>query len=237
MALQDKLKTKAARAIELGAALSTIAVGIAVLTMIVVRYVWSSELPDRAREGAAIVGQEIGVGRHLKGSPDAKVVIVEFSDFECRFCRVYARDQYHVVMKELVASGQAAYAFRHFPLDVIHPRAFAGSLAAECAGEQGKFWEMHDVLFRGTLGDDQIRAHVAALGLDGTAFEACQARNNRDPVLQDMEDAKRAGVNGTPTFFVGVAGPQGTVRVTQVLHGAQGLAALTAAVRAAAPAS
>jgi protein-disulfide isomerase len=240
MALQDKLIGNTTRgaaiggAADLAASLATIIVALAVVTTIGMRYLWPGGPADREPDVAAMaVGSEVSLGRHVKTNPQATVAIVEFSDFECRFCRLYARDQYHVVMKELVDTGLADYAFRHLPLDVIHPRAFAAGVAAECAGEQGRFWDMHDVLFRQTLSDEEIRKQATGVGLDGAAFDACLRRDGRGPILGDLEDAKRLGVAGTPTFLVGVKRPEGQIKVTHVLLGAQGVSALKAAVEAA----
>lgn len=238
MALQDELMAKTARAAEVGASVVTLAVAIAVLMTVVSRYAWSDG-PDAGRPGeeAVAVGVEVSLGPHVKGSAEAKVAILEFSDFECQFCRVYARDQYLVVAKELVDTGQANYAFRHFPLDVIHPRAFMASQAAQCAGEQGRFWEMHDALFSQTLSDAQIRQHAVKVGLESPAFDACMAADSRTLILEDLADGQRVGVVGTPTFLIGVKRPGGKMRITSVLHGRQGISAITAAVEAAAAVS
>jgi protein-disulfide isomerase len=236
MALQDRVTARAARVAECAASAVTIAVGVAVLTTAVSRYVWGGgdSRGGGPADRAATAGEEVSVGRHIKGDPNAKVVILEFSDFECQFCRKYARGQYSVVMRDLVETGKAAYAFRHLPLDVIHPRALVAGVAAECAGEQGRFWEMHDALFGGALSDAAIGKHAEDLGLDRHAFTACLARDSRQGIQADLDDARRLGVAGTPTFLVGVSRPAGRMKVTQVLHGAQGLSAITAAVDAAA---
>jgi protein-disulfide isomerase len=95
--------------------------------------------------------------------------------------------------------------YRHFPLDSIHPHARPAAEASMCAGEQDRFWEFHDLLFANTkaLSDDDLAGYAEQLSLDAEVFQACIAEGRfRDAVQQDLDDGRRAGVSGTPSFFV-----------------------------------
>ena len=135
------------------------------------------------------------------GGKDAKVVIHEFSDFECPYC---SRG------KEIVGQIKSAYGdkvkivFRHFPLP-MHSNAKPASLAAVCAQEQGKFWEMHDLLFENQreLTAANFDKWATSLSLDMAKFKACQTNPASEKALnKDKEEADKVGVNSTPTFFV-----------------------------------
>lgn len=137
-----------------------------------------------------------------RGPADAPVMIVEFSDYQCPYCR-RAQDTLRQVMAKY--PGRVAHAFRDFPLDEIHPRARAAAEAARCAGEQGKFWEYHTRLFErfGQLDRATLEAHAAELGLEAEKFKAClDTGKYRDAIQHDLEEGQRLGVEGTPAFFV-----------------------------------
>ena len=140
------------------------------------------------------------------GDPDAPVTIVEFSDFQCPFCqRAYS------VVKQLLAKypDQVKLAYRDFPLRQIHPQADAAAAASRCAGEQGKFWQFHDRLFESNLPLSQpsYLEHATQLGLDATQFSECVLSDRFVALIeQDLQAGSRAGVSGTPAFFInGVA--------------------------------
>ena len=140
-----------------------------------------------------------------KGPPDAKVLIVEFSDFQCPACRVAEPP-----LRRLLAldEGKVRFVFKNFPLR-MHQWAKAGAVAAECAGRQGKFWEYHDRLYdrqdewTNEKSEDILAGYALDLGLDAAAWRECR----RDPaaaaaVAADMKDGGDAWVGSTPTFFV-----------------------------------
>jgi protein-disulfide isomerase len=163
-------------------------------------------------------------GAPFKGTPNARVVIVEFSDYQCPFCARHVRETVPEIERAYVRTGKVRYVFRDFPLESIHPQAFQAAEAARCAGEQGKFWEMHDRLFahQNALGSEDLLAHGEALGLDLRRFRRClQERRFAERVRRDLREGQQAGVRGTPSFFVGIAAPGGKVRVARVLRGAQ----------------
>jgi protein-disulfide isomerase len=137
----------------------------------------------------------------VRGNPKAPVTIVEFSDFQCPYC-VRARPTVKRVRE--VYGDKVRFVFRHFPLD-FHPQAQKAGEAAACAGEQGKFWEMHDLLWANTskLQVADLKAHGAALGLDAPAFGQClDSGRYAGLVERDTEAGQGYGVSGTPAFFV-----------------------------------
>jgi protein-disulfide isomerase len=138
----------------------------------------------------------------LRGNVHAPVTIVEFSDFQCPFCR---REE--VVLKELLAKykGKVSLAYRDFPLPQIHPQAEMAAEAARCAGERGKFWEYHDLLFTDPprLDKTSLIGDARSLGLDEDQFSACLTTQKFKPQIDaDAQAASRLGVDGTPTFFI-----------------------------------
>jgi protein-disulfide isomerase len=138
---------------------------------------------------------------HRLGPADAPVQLVVYSDFQCDFCRQLAP-----VLHRLHAEFPhgVAVIFRNFPLDV-HPRAFPAAIAAECAAEQGAFWEYHDKLFAegGNLDDAHFVALAASLGLDQPRFTAClNSPKPRQQVEADLREAAALNIPGTPTAFL-----------------------------------
>lgn len=148
------------------------------------------------------------------GPEGAKVVIVEFSDFQCPFCRSFWRDTLNRIKSEYIDSGKSVkFVYRDFPLTSLHPMAVKYAEAGECARDQGKFWEMHDKIFeeqdklgQGTIGAytaDDVKKWAIELNLNIFSFNQClDSGKYTDEVKKDFEDGTRAGVNGTPTFFI-----------------------------------
>jgi protein-disulfide isomerase len=158
------------------------------------------------------------------GSKNAKVTVVEFSDYQCPFCARYTQNTLPTIMKEYVDAGKVKYVLRDFPIPALHPQAPKSHEAAHCAGEQGKYWEMHHRLFGDIRGQDaeKLTAHARALRLDVKKFEQCLASGRHAATVNKaVEDGQRAGVRGTPTFFVGVSADGRTVQATRMLRGAQ----------------
>lgn len=144
---------------------------------------------------------------NVKGNRDASVVLVEYSDFECPACRTY-----YPVLREIYTEfgDRIAFVYRHFPLTSIHANAEFAARAAEAAGEQDKFWEMHDLLFQkqgewSKVADivPVFRNYAALVGLDVEKFEAdFKSREVKDFVSSQKSHAMAAGFPGTPTFVV-----------------------------------
>lgn len=138
---------------------------------------------------------------HIRGNVDAPITIIEYSDFECPFC-----ERFHPTMLQVMEEyqGKVRWVFRHFPLS-FHPNATPAALAAECAGEQGKFWEMGDALFenRETLGADLYVSLAKKLGLNMTDFNDCVANEEYlDKIEAQAQAGAAAGISGTPGSFV-----------------------------------
>ena len=140
---------------------------------------------------------------HVRGPDDAPVTLVEYGDFQCPYCG----EAYPVVHELLRRFGdQVRFVFRHMPLPDLHPRSPAAAEAAEAAGAQGRFWEMHDHLFEHQLelADDELRAHAEAVGVpDGERFDS-ELRDgvHTSRVEEDYRSGARSGVPSTPRFFV-----------------------------------
>jgi protein-disulfide isomerase len=139
---------------------------------------------------------------HSIGPPDARVTLVEYGDFECPNCKQAAP-----VVKLLLARfhGRIRFVYRHFPLEEVHPHAVNAAEAAECAGAQGKFWQMHDLLFehQHELKGHHLRGYAERLELDLTRFTA---EMNDTVYLQRIREHQQSGrdngVRATPTFFL-----------------------------------
>ena len=137
---------------------------------------------------------------YTKGSQDAPVVFVEFADYECPYCQK-VNSQIQQLKKDY--GDKLAIVYKDFPLPMHHGSEKAAE-AARCAGEQGKFWEYHDVLFYSKQIDvDALKEHARVLKLDGDAFDTClDSGRETNAVKQDLEEAKGLGLTGTPSFFV-----------------------------------
>ena len=163
-------------------------------------------------------------GHPSKGAADAALTLVEFSDFECPFCGRYFRETMPEIERAYIRTGKVRYVFRNFPLEAIHHEAFKAAEAAMCASEQDKFWEMHDHLFahQDALAPTDLTGHAAAVGLDLPRFERCLAGGTyAADIRRDLAEGQKAGVRGTPSFFLGVAGSDGrSVKAVKTLGGA-----------------
>jgi protein-disulfide isomerase len=139
---------------------------------------------------------------HIQGPADASVTLLEYGDYECPYCGA----AYPIVKEVQDRMGdQLRFVFRNFPITTSHPHAEQAAEAAEAAGSQGRFWEMHDTLYENQrrLGDDDLRSYAARIGLDLESFERDVAEHVHAPrVREDFMSGVRSGVNGTPTFYI-----------------------------------
>ncbi|HEX9867723.1 MAG TPA: thioredoxin domain-containing protein [Candidatus Tectomicrobia bacterium] len=141
-------------------------------------------------------------GAPFKGPPSAPITIVEFSDFQCAYCK-----QVLAVLNQVLERypDQVKLAFRDFPILNIHPQAQKAAEAAHCASEQGKFWEYHDLLFekQDAIPTTNFAEHAKALGLEPTSFQTClDSQKYKEKVERNYADGVKAGVSGTPAFFI-----------------------------------
>lgn len=144
----------------------------------------------------------VGSNDHSLGPDDAPVTITEYADFECPYCKD-ANELVRTLGKKF--HGKLRYVFRHYPLEDIHPNAMLAALAAEAAGEQGKFWEMHATLFeaQGDLTGDLIVEAARYLELDIEKFEeAIKSERLLKKIDAQRMDGDASGVDGTPTFYI-----------------------------------
>ena len=161
----------------------------------------------------------------MLGRADAPVTLVEFSDYQCPFCQRFFATTLSALKKHYVDTGKVRYVFRDFPLDQMHPQARKAAEAAHCAGEQGKYWEMHEVLFQNqrTLAPPQLTVHARTVGVDGSKFDECLSSGRHAArVERGLADGAAVGVQGTPTFVVGKTKPGDFVEGTPI-RGAQPL--------------
>ncbi len=144
----------------------------------------------------------VGERDHVEGPSTAPVTLVEYGDFECPYCgRAYPIVKW--LRQQL--GDRVRFVFRHFPLTEVHPHAEKAAEAAEAAGAQDKFWEMHDYLYehQGALDDEHLEEYARILSLDPGQFEHdLEQGTYRDRIRQDVESGIRSDVEGTPTFYI-----------------------------------
>jgi len=175
--------------------------------------------PAGAGAPSAVTVRPVAADDHVRGSSDAKVTVIEYSDFECPFCK-----RFHPTMAQLLDEfpDDVRWVYRHFPLEQIHPNARIAALATECAGEQGKFWELTDYIFENTstgaeIAVSELPALAGAAGVpNANQFQTCLSSGKyEDAIDADMADAQQAGARGTP--YSVILGPNGE---TEPLSGA-----------------
>ena len=184
-------------------------------------------------------------GELFRGDAKAPVAIIEYGDIECPFCRHFKQATYPQIFDEYIKTGKARFYYRDMPL-AFHEHAMPAARAENCAGEQGKFWEMHDALFTDkpeavgpgpggrdrTLSPDSIHDSAAALGLDTAKLDACMASTRfADLIQHNSEEAAKMNIEGTPTFLIGTIGPNGNiVKVSKPVVGALPVEAFRAVI-------
>lgn len=163
-------------------------------------FLYSVQIGKQANEG-------IELKSHVKGNPEAEVVLRKHSDFQCPACA-----EFSVVVREIMDAygDQIRFEYKHFPLIAIHPQAVPAARAAEAAGQQGKFFEMHDKLFdnlsawsRSPNPQGNFVAYAEEIGLDIETFRRhMRSSILRDKVMEEYDEARELGLTGTPTFFL-----------------------------------
>jgi protein-disulfide isomerase len=160
-------------------------------------------------------------GETFRGDSGARVGLIEYADFECPYCGEYERKTFPQILSDYIQTGKVKYFYRDLPLPG-HARAFPAARAARCAGEQGKYWEMHDSLFakQDALSAPAVLDRAQTLGLDIAKFTECQSSEKYVVDIQkSVSDAQKMGIEGTPTFFLGVVEPSGDVTIDKRLQG------------------
>ena len=166
--------------------------------------------------GSDTVDIQITSADHMRGNPKGKVVIVEYSDFQCPYCQAF-HSTLNKIMDEY--GDQVLWVYRHFPLDSIHPMARLSAEASECANEQGKFWEMADALFanQNSLSESKLSEIAGDIGLNTSSFESClKSSKYADTVDADYQKGVQSGVRGTPGNFINGQAASGAIPYDQL---------------------
>lgn len=145
------------------------------------------------------------LGNPVLGDKKAPVTIVEFTDYQCPFCQGFYSRAFKELKKQYIDTGKLRFVLRDLPLP-NHQYAKPSAIASHCAGEQNKFWEMHDALFEGggKLNPDDILSYASSIGLEEGSFKACiNSGKFKNDINQDVQDARNAGIRGTPAFVIG----------------------------------
>ena len=172
---------------------------------------------------------------NVMGSRNARVAVIEYGDFECKYCAHVATSVLPEFKKSHVDTGKALFVFKHFPLR-NHRFAISAATAAECAAQQGKFWEMHHSIFRlqQLMSNEAIHSAAQDVIDDQALFASClQGQNASGRVQADQEEARALQITGTPTFMVGLVGIDQRVTARRRVSGAissSGLAQIVDAV-------
>ncbi|MBX7245807.1 MAG: DsbA family protein [Candidatus Sumerlaeaceae bacterium] len=166
------------------------------------------------------------------GSKDARVVVLEFSDFQCGFCANYHKNAFPSVMNEYVATGKVRYGFRDFPIP-SHKDELKFAQVARCADEKGRFWAAHDYFFTklGSLNSDNVTSQMATLGLDAAELGACAAKGDKMAgISRDGSDGLRFGIRGTPAIVIGIVDKDKSVKMVRLVRGAKPFAVFKTAI-------
>jgi protein-disulfide isomerase len=183
--------------------------------------------PDTPKTASVSISKE----NTILGAADAPVTVVEFTDYQCPFCKRFVQTTFPLLKREFIDTGKVRWIVRDLPLG-FHPNANKAAQAAHCAGEQGKFWEMRDTLFRNNanLGIEQLPGYAREIGLDGKAFDACLSSDRHQTQIDlDSQEANRVRITGTPSFVIGKTA--GDTVSGQLVIGAQAQAVFTAAIQ------
>lgn len=192
-----------------------------------------AEAPARAAAGNDGTVRLADLSGYMLGREDAPVTIVEFTDLQCPFCQRFANDTFDRLREEYIDTGRVRFITRDLPIPQLHPHAVRAARAARCAGEQGRFWEMHFALVKNAdkLSPSFIAEQAQKVGLETLAFVDCSESGRFEAEIQaDVDDAAAIGLTGTPSFVVGRTIPQG-LEGTRIV-GAQPFAVFDARIKA-----
>ena len=156
-----------------------------------------------------------------KGKANATVTMVEFSDYQCPFCSRNYRDVMPTLETEYVDTGKLKFVMRENPIPSLHRNAMNASLAALCANDQDKYWEMHNILFENQreLGVDNLKTFAGTIGLDTASFNEClDSKKYQKRVNDDIASGTKFGVRGTPGFVIGLTDPDDPDKATMSVY-------------------
>jgi protein-disulfide isomerase len=189
-------------------------------------------------EGDQFMNKQIAIaGEPTKGNATAKVTVVEVSDYHCPFCRRQVLQTLPQLLAEYVNTGKVQYVFVDYPIAQLHPDAFKSHEAAACAGDQGKYWQMHDLLFTNSPAREvsQLATQASMLGLDMKKFDACMNNGNGGAhaaeIRASIARVQQLGVGGTPLVLIGLTPPAGSpMKVIGSVYGAKPYAEFKTAI-------
>jgi protein-disulfide isomerase len=188
----------------------------------------AAERPAPAADARVKVSIQDG---HTLGSTNAPLVMVEFTDYQCPYCRNFAVSTLPGLKTKYIDTGKLEFVSRDFPLD-FHPQALIAAHAARCAGDQGKYWQIRPVLFAhgSALQRDDLLKYAGDLGLNTVTFQQCLDKETHAASIKaDLSDALAAGIEGTPTFVLGRRSPSGVIEGIRIV-GAQPIGAFDAKI-------
>lgn len=151
-------------------------------------------------------------GFQMLGSKDAPITVVEFTDYQCPFCRQFHTTVYGDLKKNFIDTGKVRFYSRDLPLDSIHPDAVRAAQAARCAADQGQYWKLRDTMGAnpGKLDLESLLADAAELKMNVDVFRTCvQSQKYKEAVQTDVLEAMKIGAEATPTFVIGRSTPEG----------------------------
>jgi protein-disulfide isomerase len=188
----------------------------------------------RAPEENKLVDATVAIaGEPSKGPSSAKVTLVEVSDYHCPFCRRHMQQTQPQIDAEYINSGKIQYVFIDYPIQQLHPDAFKSHEAANCASDQGKYWEMHAKLFAAPTKDpSQLVGYAQELGMDASKLRAClDGGKYAKPVRESVARMEQLGIDSTPTFLIGLTPAAGQpMKVVKVVKGAMPFAEFRKAI-------
>ena len=187
--------------------------------------------PQHADPGATFVHVALDPREYSLGRADAPLTLLEFTDYQCPYCRRFHAETFPLLRKNWIDTGKLRFIVRDLPLE-FHAAALPAAQAAHCAGEQGRFWEMHDALLSGgdPLADGGIDRRAHEIGLDLERLHACTRANRyQGDIARNMAAADALRINGTPAFVIGTS--RGGALEGQLVSGAQPYEEFDAALR------
>lgn len=201
--------------------------GIVVMVAVTVAMTWRyfavPFLDQRATAhgGLVIPNASIPVKGPSEGKQDADVVVLEFSDFQCPYCALFAETTFETLKQRYIDSGQVRFVFNQFPLEGIHRSALTAAIASECANRQQSFWPAHDALFRGRRETTAVVETLAQrLSINREQFMSCRSSPEAlQSVRANIELGQRLNVTGTPAFFIGRSIGPDNMRVAKAFVG------------------
>lgn len=182
-----------------------------------------------------LVGATVPIaGEPAMGSSSAKVTIVEVSDYQCPFCKRQMLQTFPQIESEYIKTGKAQYLFVDYPIAQLHPSAARSHEAANCAGDQGKYWEMHRSLFTSPIANDDaaLVAQAKSAGLDTVKLQSCLASGKYTEAVQaSVRRMEQLGISGTPMVLIGLTpAPGEPMKIEKFVYGAQSFAAFKSAI-------